>query len=267
MSFSLTYVYHDCFLMETERLYVLFDYWKDPLATRDTIDFPPLLDEIVPEKPIYIVVSHHHKDHFSRRIFKWGQRLSLLQFIISKDVYKSVKYMLREGGNYTGYRPPLDKIHVLTPGEEFRDENIFVKAYPSTDTGNSYAIETGGLKIFHAGDLNAWLWLDESTKIEIEEGRRNFINIVESIRHDYPAFDVAMFPVDSRLGTQYWWGAGYFVSVIACSLFLPMHFELAESDTEKERRRIDAAAFQSFARKDFGEYLQLGSSRSKYYKN
>lgn len=263
--YKLTYIYHDCFLLETAEAVFLFDYWKDPLSVGKDKDFPPLLDEIPEEKSLYLVISHHHKDHFSRRVFLWAQKFPNIRYIISQDVFTAVKYLFRDGGNYQGYRPPRDCVTVLKHFETYNDGIVRIKAYPSTDIGNSYAIECNGYRFFHAGDLNAWLWLDESTPEEVEDMRTQFTGIVKEIASDYESFDLALFPVDSRQGRDYWWGAKYFVEAIKVGLFVPMHFELVLEEDEKEQRRIDAAAFNFFARSDYGAYLQLSSTRSSYF--
>lgn len=262
--YSLTYIYHDCFILETENAVVIFDYWKDPLSGRDK-DWPPLLDLLPKGKDIYVVISHHHKDHFSRRVFLWQQRFSGIRYIISEDVAKSVRYMLKEeGSTYKGYRPEKDSVTVLAPGETYEDGRIRIKAYRSTDIGNSYALDTDGKSFFHAGDLNAWTWIDESTQEEIQTSRLQFTEIVEEIRKEFRKFDVVMFPVDSRQGTDYWWGARYFIEQISAELFIPMHFELVMDEKDKTQRRIDAAAFAAYYHSNCRQYLQLGSTRSRY---
>lgn len=262
--FSLTYIYHDCFVAETASAVMIFDYWKDPRSKGHDKDFPPLLDEIDPSKKLYVIVSHHHKDHFTRRIFLWAQKFPDISYIISRDVFKAVRYMLSSGGNYDGYRPPEGSVHVLEPGESYEDNCIFVKAYGSTDIGNSYVVESEGYRLFHAGDLNAWIWLDESTEEEVRESKRDFSEILDNIASDYTGFDAVMFPVDSRMGREYWWGAKIFCLRFSFGVFVPMHFELVTEENEKEQRRIDAAAFKSFAREGKGEYLQLAGTRSRY---
>lgn len=264
-AFSLTYIYHDCFMLETSHAVMIFDYWKDPFGNLPQSENPRLLEEINPEKRVYIILSHHHKDHFNRKVFTWAKEFHHINFIISKDIFRAASFMLKSGGHYSGYRPPLTSIHVLSPGEIYEDDVLSVRAFPSTDIGNSYAVEICGLKIFHAGDLNAWLWLDESTEKEIETARNDFNRIIQQIQDVTSDFDVAMFPVDSRLGRQYWWGAKHFVDSFNVKLFVPMHFELGETVEEKLQRRIDAAAFNLFAREDYGAYLQLASSRSRYF--
>lgn len=270
MGYCLRYIYQDCFILETETVALIFDYWKDPLTVtkgEGNKDFPPLLNEFSTEKQIYVLVSHHHKDHFTRRIFLWNQRFPDIRYIISEDVYKAVRYMLKEGGSYEGYRPGKDTVVVMSAGETYEDDFLKIKAFGSTDIGNSYAIETEAGNFFHAGDLNAWLWLDESTVEEVEKARDRFVEIIEEISKEYSGFDLAMFPVDSRLGREYWWGAAYFVRALEIRVFVPMHFELVLSEDEKEQRRIDAAAFNLFARPDYGDYVQLASTRACFYKS
>lgn len=244
---------------------LLFDYWKDPLSGSDK-DNPPLLSLLDRGKPIFIFVSHHHKDHFSRRIFLWQQRFPGIQYIISKDVRKAVNYMLKEDSTYAGFKPAKESVHILSPGDSFKDSLINIKAYPSTDIGNSYVVECDGMRFFHAGDLNAWLWIDESTDKEISEARTQYIEILDSIRSDYEEFTLVMFPVDSRLGTEYYWGARYFVHKFRCDLFVPMHFELVMDERDKEKRRLDAGVFEKYANTTYGDYLQLSATRSSYMK-
>ena len=265
-SYNLTYIYHDCFMLETQEAVMIFDYWKDPFADATNKDYPPLLESIDVSKRVYVFVSHHHKDHFSRRIFLWEQRLPHIEYIISRDTFKAVSYMLKESkGQYQGFKPSPCKIHILNPGETYSDGVVEVKAFASTDIGNSYAVRIKDLKVFHAGDLNAWLWLDESSAEEVEEARKSYTEIIDQIREDFPGFDLVMFPVDSRLGRDYWWGAKYFVDNILTKLFVPMHFELVLAEEDKVSRRVDAANFKLYARSDYGAYLQLASTRSSYF--
>lgn len=264
--YELTYIYHDCFVLETERAVIIFDYWKDPLSGENR-DYPPLLNLIDGSKSVYMIVSHHHKDHFSRRIFLWSEHFPSMRYIISKDVYRAVKYMFREETTYAGFRPSSDTVFVLSEGETYEDSVVRVIAFGSTDIGNSYVVETGGRKFFHAGDLNAWIWKDESSQKEVDEAIGLYMKKLGPIRTLYPHLDVAMFPVDSRLGTDYFLGAKILVREIKVDLFIPMHFELVEAEEDKDVRRMDAARFSLYANPLHGEYVQLAATRSRFRKN
>lgn len=264
--FSITYIYHDCFIIETGEAVFIFDYWKDPLSGIENRDFPPLLEEINSGKPVYVLVSHHHKDHFSRRIFLWSQRIENIRYIVSRDVYKAVNYLFREDGNYKGFRPDSSRLTVMTAGDIFSDGIVKISAFPSTDIGNSYVVENAGYTFFHAGDLNAWI-LDEYDAEEKQQKKTEYQSIIDTIASRHHGFDAVMFPVDSRIGGDFSWGARVFVNRISCKLFIPMHFELVMEENQKEQRRKDAASFQLYARKDYGDYLQLAQTRSVVYRS
>ncbi|MBD5200741.1 MAG: MBL fold metallo-hydrolase [Bacteroidales bacterium] len=254
--FRLTYIYHDGFLLETDEAFILFDLWRFP----ESQSF--LMDEIsAAGKPLYVLVSHHHKDHFDRSIFDWQKLFppGHIHYILSKDTARSVRYMLGDKGLYKGQRVAEENFSILAPGDVFSDAIITVRAFGSTDTGNSYLLETGGKKIFHAGDLNAWIWKDESTDKEVARAISDFESIVKGIARMAPRLDLAMFPVDSRLGTDYWEGASRFVRMIDVDRFVPMHFELAENDSERAQRRKDALAFRLYRHPVRGEYIGLSA--------
>ena len=52
-----TYIHHSCFLAETATCYYLFDYEKGTLPTMDVT------------KPIFVLSSHAHHDHYNAEIF------------------------------------------------------------------------------------------------------------------------------------------------------------------------------------------------------
>lgn len=52
-----TYIHHSCFLAETATCYYLFDYEKGTLPTMDVT------------KPIFVLSSHAHHDHYNADVF------------------------------------------------------------------------------------------------------------------------------------------------------------------------------------------------------
>ncbi len=247
----LTYIWHDCFLLETNEYNVIFDYWTEPEQGR-------LLSIVDKEKPLYVIVSHHHKDHFNKDIFLWSKLFRQIKYIISKDVYQSVRYILRDNSTYRGeYRIPTDLVSMLRPGDVYFSENLKIYVFGSTDIGNSYLLKVGEKYIFHAGDLNAWVWKDESTENEVEAAIRDFKSKIEKIGDITETIDLVMFPVDSRIGRDYWEGAKLFVNQFDVRHFVPMHFEWGTTQEESIKYRIDAIRFNSYAAKNAGEYHAL----------
>lgn len=259
------YVWHDCFVVRSESSSLVFDFWKDPLSEGD----PLFLDRLDPSKPLYVFVSHHHKDHLNRDIFGWISRFPEIYFILSKDTVRMCRHILSPSSVYKGPKPERDRYTELKPGMEFSTDALHVRAFGSTDIGNSYVVECDGLRIFHAGDLNAWVWTEDSTPGEIRMAINNFQAKLNEIKkylqtaEDGGEIDICMFPVDSRIGGKYYTGAKMFLEQVYVKRFFPMHFGLGD-DAERERHRLDAARFDLYANPSRGECIALQAPYSSY---
>lgn len=251
---TLTYIYHDCFFLTWPGGSMVFDYWKDP--TVENQSSPRFLEGVNLEKPFYVVVSHHHKDHYVKEIFGWAERFPNIRYILSKDVAKFAHYLLDPESHYSGRKVAPEKVTVLTPGESYSDETVKIRAFASTDIGNSYLVEVARRRVFHGGDLNAWIWLDESTPEEVKQALEDYRKIIEEVREVSPTIDLCMLDVDSRIGRDYFRGARMLVRSIDVRHFFPMHFALGD-EAEREQRRIDALRFDLYANPNGGEYIGL----------
>lgn len=263
---EVTYIFHDGFLIRTDEAVLVFDYWK--LPDNPTLTHPsrgiPFLRQEDHEKPIYVFVSHHHKDHFNKDIFAWAGLYGNIHYIISKDTAKMGRRYYNPASLYNGPKASPEQVTVLRPGESADLPGISVKAFGSTDIGNSYLVEAGGKKIFHAGDLNAWIWKDESTDKEVRESIEAFSEILGSIASASPCIDIAMFPVDARIGSDFFTGASMFVKEIKVKHFFPMHFELWENELQRSAFRDGALDFSKYANPGYGEYIGLTSSGDSF---
>ncbi len=143
---------------------------------------------------------------FIREIFTWAG--DTVDYYLSSDIQ----------GDYPGVQ--------LNPGDVFRrDNSLCVHAFGSTDLGISALVEIGGLRVFHAGDLNWWHWREESTPREIEQSETAFKREMEPIIAEAKKapFDIAFFPVDPRQRTFFDAGANYFILSVKPRVFVPMH--------------------------------------------
>ena len=116
----------------------------------------------------------------------------------------------------------------VSPGSILPDlpGGITVTAFGSTDRGVSFLIESQShLTLFHAGDLNDWHWQDDSTPTEVKSADDAFDKILSDLSSTVTHINVAMFPVDPRLGSDYARGARKFMHTIATDYFIPMHFQ------------------------------------------
>lgn len=249
---EIIYIHHDCFLVLLDTCSMVFDFWTDPMP--DASGEPRFLELIPRDRPLLVFVSHHHKDHYSRDIFGWKTRFPEIRYILSRDTARFCHHILSPTSVYSGPKPDKSQIVVIRPGESRTmtlpsGKSIYVRAFDSTDTGNSYLITAEGMNIFHAGDLNAWIWKDESTEQEIKEALNAYTRILDSITDTLgpaPRLDVCFFPVDSRIGTDYFTGAAMLLQRIRVDYFFPMHFALGTPAEQLQHTR-DAARFDLYA--------------------
>ena len=105
----------------------------------------------------------------------------------------------------------------------WKEERPAIRYIFSKDILN-HRIDLQGIRLFHAGDLNNWHWSEESTPQEILKAEGDFLAEIKILQQKAPLVDVAMFPVDSRIGKDYMRGAEQFVERIKTTIFAPMHF-------------------------------------------
>lgn len=204
---TVTYLDHSGFAVTTPQDILVFDYYRDPSNSLKRILHHH------PGLPVVFLVSHHHPDHFNNEIFDLAQDHGRM-FVLSDDIFarlvpdKGLQVAWLKGGD-----PAID-----LPG------GLTVKAFGSTDAGVAYAVTTPEGVVFHAGDLNDWHWQDESTQAEVQHADNAFKVILDRIASEIPEIRVAMFPVDTRMGTDFYRGARLFTEKIKVDNFFPMHF-------------------------------------------
>ncbi|MDL2310088.1 MBL fold metallo-hydrolase [Parabacteroides sp. OttesenSCG-928-B22] len=206
---KLIYVFHSGFVIEATGFSILIDYYKDTgVNPRHGYVHDKLLTQ---EKPLYILSSHVHPDHFNKEILSWKEKKNNITYIFSRDIL------------HHGKASEEEAIYLLK-GESYANEQLTIQAFGSTDAGVSFLIRAEGKTIFHAGDLNNWHWKAESTPEEIAVMEYDYLNEVALLQQTTTRLDLAMFPVDPRLGNEYALGAEQFIDRIEVGLFAPMHF-------------------------------------------
>lgn len=221
---ELIYLYHSGFALAGGNFTLVFDYFEDS----ESADCGILHNELL-QRPgrFYVLASHFHADHFSREVLRWRELRPDIVYLFSKDILRH-------------RRARKEEALFLKKGDTYADECLAVRAFGSTDVGVSFLVEVEGKKIFHAGDLNNWHWMDESSEAEWRGYEKNFLHELGDIRSYTPDLDVAMFPVDPRLGREYMRGARQFVEQIKTAVFVPMHFDEAYAEAEAFRPVAEA---------------------------
>ena len=202
---KIVYYYNSGFSVQVGSTLFLFDYWEgENRSLSASVRIRPEL--LKAYERIYVFISHAHPDHLDPVVYTWAKEGLPITYIVSSDM-------------------PIGTIGKrLAPLQEKQlTQDIWVKAYQSTDLGVAFLVEAYGLRIFHAGDLNLWHWRQESTLREIEAAEKDFYDALEPLKNE--RIDVAMFPVDPRQGLMYDAGANHFILTEKPRVFIPMHWQ------------------------------------------
>lgn len=194
---KVTYIYHSGFLVETERSYLLFDYWKGEIPAMDY------------KKELYIFASHGHRDHFSDDIFKLENRCEKVQYILSSDIKDSTRNWAK-----------AENVHFMAPHETLDVDGVHVETLFSTDEGVAFLVQADGRSIYHAGDLHWWHWPGEPEE-DNEWHRKAFQK--EMTYLSGKEFDCAFVVLDPRQEEAGERGMDYFLKTARSRYIFPMH--------------------------------------------
>ncbi|WP_207669340.1 MBL fold metallo-hydrolase [Fonticella tunisiensis] len=205
---KINYLYNSGFTVETEKHFLIFDYFKDSVESgeKNISNGAIALRDLNVGKDILVFSSHSHEDHFNPVILSWLDEVDDINYILSSDI---------------DIKEKDERIHMISAYEDMNVKDAYVKACGSTDIGISFLVKVDGKTIFHAGDLNWWYWWDD-TEEEIERAEKWFKEEIERIKGE--EIDIAFFPVDPRLEHNYHLGGEYFAREIRPRVLIPMHF-------------------------------------------
>lgn len=232
-----TFFHHAGFMAAVEDTLMIFDYWRgengeinqeNQLTEQDLEGF----------RHIIVFVSNDDPDHFDPAILELDDKKFPIRYVFAADMNRY---------------PAMQKDGLfLAEGDTAEIGPAKIQAYASTHKGVSYYVTVHGLHIFHAGTLNMWHWRDESTLREIVRAEEDFYAAVVPITR--LPMDIAMFPVDPRMGGMYEAGANHFVMAVKPRLFIPMHFQ---------NRPEVATSYARQGRTNYTEILALTRPRQR----
>lgn len=196
---NITYINHSGFLVETSKCYYLFDYFKGDLP------------ELKADKPILVFSSHAHGDHYNPEIFDQLKALGMQQVIavLSKDIPEKKypeKITCIKVTFHQSYELPFD---------------THLETLLSTDEGVAFLLTCPEGILYHAGDLNDWVWEDETEQYnkQMTGSYRHEIDLLKGIN-----VDVAFIPLDPRQEKDYARGILYFLKKVDVKKIYPMHY-------------------------------------------
>lgn len=202
---------------------MLFDYWRTPQQTPITSFLKNTLSQL---NQLYIFVSHFHKDHYNPEIFELNRLPALkCHYFLSPDTARLAAPYFRPKSLYKGPRKvPPDIVHILAEKQHYQDANIHITTFGSTDAGVSYLVELNKKTYYHAGDNNAWIWReDEASDNEMLARYQTILSDIKTFMGEKTP-DVAMLPVDPRLGPDSHLGMELFLKQVGSHQVHQMHF-------------------------------------------
>ena len=200
---KVTYIGHSGFLVELPSCSCIFDYYEGKIP------------EIDQSKPLFIFVSHHHHDHFNPEIFHISGPREIY-YILSADTRKEMREPL--GLSHLHFMKAEESL-ALTWGEDAH--SLRVRTLNSTDCGVAFLLHVEGKNIYHAGDLNWWVWPGESEQYN-HNMTANFKRYTEPLKG--MDLSAAFLPLDPRQGDWYDKGFSYILENTNTRYAFPMHF-------------------------------------------
>lgn len=196
---KVTYLYHSGFLIETNHCYYLFDYYRGQLP------------ELSPVKPLLVFASHNHQDHYNPAIFAKLKeaKANLVLAILSQDIC-------------VASLPDEIPILCAAPDKQYTlPQGQLLTTLCSTDQGVAFILQSQEGTIYHAGDLNDWVWEEESPAYN-EAMTRNYRQEIDKLKNT--SIDIAFLPLDPRQGKNYARGILYFLQKTLPNQVFPMHY-------------------------------------------
>ena len=200
---NVTYIHHSGFLIETETAYYLIDYFQGSL---------PALN---PCKPVLVLASHKHHDHYQKSVFSALKEMGMRQIyaVLSRDIPP-------------GARPEDVPCRLVSAGRRYElPQGQELVTFRSTDLGVAFLIRDGKTLFYHAGDLNDWVWAEEpdADNRRMTEKYQEQIDLLAG-ELGGRTLDAAFVVLAPRQERDYARGMLYFLRNISCDCVYPMHY-------------------------------------------
>lgn len=200
-------IYHSGFMVELDHHILLFDYYQKALPITSS------------DLPLYVFASHKHPDHFNPLVEEVTRGFKKREFIFSNDIQSPILH------------------HSMDHDETIQIDDLSISTLFSTDSGVAFIVEVEGKTIYHAGDLNLWLWEDD-TEQEAKKMKEAFMAEMKKIQGKH--FDLAFLPLESQQSDKFSvMGIEIFNEMTDTSVVFPMHFSFDSEVMEKRLLMIE----------------------------
>jgi len=198
---TITYLNHSGFFVELDTVCLLFDYWRGHLP------------EPTPGKTLLAFASHGHHDHYNEEIFAYAARWEQARVILGNDIRLSAKR--KEALGITN-----DDFLRLGPDRDETVLDVRVRTLRSTDSGVAFLVTADGKTVYHAGDLNQWVWAGEPED-ENAAMTAAFVKEIDKLRDI--SIDLAFLTLDARQKDDAYRGFDHCMRTLDIKKAVPMH--------------------------------------------
>ena len=192
---KITYLHHSGFLAELEACCLVFDYFDKGLTR-------------LPDKPVLMFASHAHRDHYDPGVFQLVEGREVTA-VLSKDIPKR------------RWPAGIEVLSVSAHRDYALPHGIALTTLQSTDAGVAFYLRTPEGCVYHAGDLNEWVWAGESEQYN-KQMAGNYRHELDLLRGR--PVDCAFVPLDPRQEDDYARGLLYVLKALAPKTVFPMHY-------------------------------------------
>lgn len=223
------FIHHSCFLVEVDDKVLIFDYFAGDRVNGYT--FKGKIPTYAPDTKIYMFASHKHQDHFDMDILRWTERYENIRYILSKDIRISPNFLKKHGID-----PEVrGRVTFASADHKYEVDDLKITALRSTDAGVAYYVETNGVSIFHAGDLNDWKWEGAGDLINGKQ-TREYRHQIRKLSNK--PINFAFLPMDPRQESDMFNGIDFFLRNTDAEFIFPMHMWQDYSGIKEYKKRI-----------------------------
>lgn len=192
---KVTFIMHSCYHVEMDGCCLLFDYYQGEVPASD--------------KPLYVFASHSHDDHFSTAVFSLAKEGRPVHFFLSDDIFaRRVPESLRASVTF------------VRPRGFYELDGMRIATLRSTDAGVAFLVECEGKLLYHAGDLNCWVW-DGAPRMQNDLMVQQYRDELSPL--GCRKIDAAFVPLDPRQDADFDLGMKYFFEAAEADHVFPMH--------------------------------------------
>lgn len=198
---NVTYLNHSGFFVELDTVCLLFDYWQGELPAP------------VAGKALLAFASHAHHDHYNPEIFAYAAEWGRAKVILGNDIRLSAKRKAALGVEDSAFvRLGADRRETILGAE--------IRTLHSTDAGVAFLVQADGRRIYHAGDLNWWVW-DGEPEADNAAMTEAFLRETEKLK-GIP-IDLAFLTLDVRQEADAFKGFDHCMRTLEIEKAVPMH--------------------------------------------